>query len=47
MKVKNPNCEKCKERDECDIYQSWLSDKDCCCPIICEQREKERNRGKR
>lgn len=27
------NCEKCKESDNCDMYQSWLNTRDCCCPF--------------
>jgi len=26
------NCEKCKDQDECSIYQEWLNTRDCCCP---------------
>lgn len=27
------NCEKCKEQDDCDIYQEWLNTRDSCCPF--------------
>ena len=30
------NCRKCKDQDECDIYQNWLNTRDCCCPKIKE-----------
>lgn len=33
-----PNCEDCKEQNECDIYQSWLNDRDCCCPLRVKER---------
>jgi len=35
------NCEKCKDQDECDIYQDWLNTRDCCCPIRQELRKEE------
>ena len=27
-------CETCKIADDCDIYQSWLNTRDCCCPKL-------------
>lgn len=29
--VEDNSCENCREQDDCNIYQSWLNERDCCC----------------
>ena len=40
-------CSKCDEQYDCGIYQSWLNDRDCCCPKRVEYRRTEEKRGNR
>jgi len=36
------DCEKCKEQDDCTIYQEWLNTRDVCCPFGDYQKNKKK-----